>query len=256
MKISIIIFIIYILIITSIVWKKDGRKSGILIFLLFGACFLFFFGISFLDDISYSPLNRMEEDIDYLEREVDNNYTFKDKYQVETIHLPDGRLLLKVFNERDEYVNARCFVKFYDNGKEVSVPNTAFISYIAPHSYGYGILYDYINSNDTYKKYQNDEVVVYITPINYSYSVNCENDIDFGYNQEEGIIYGVNKSNLYADNIEFGILYYDNESKIIDYYKRSIYDDIRPNGEFSFKNYNNNGKIDVFLNYALCKKEH
>ena len=255
MNTLLIIALLYVGIITIIVYKIDGLKSGILIFSIFALIFLFFSGIEIREiDSQEKALERIQEDIDYLEEGVLRQDTFKDKYQVETIKLEDGSLLIKIFNERDVYVDADCFVKFYDNGKAIDIPNHTYITDIAPKSYGYGIVYDYPNSNISYKKYQSDEVKVYITPRNHYNSYHCEKDIEYGYNKEEGQIYGINKYDGYIDELHFGIIYYDDNGKIIDYKSRPLYDKIPPNGEFTIKNYSNDGKIEVFIESALCKR--
>lgn len=251
-----IVFILYIIIITAIVWKIDGTKSGILILVIFLGIFSFLFVIPWANDTYYSgrAFDRMNEDIDYLESRVKNNRSYKDKYQVETYKLVDGRILVRLFNERDEYVDADCFLKFYDNGKEVDIPNFTYISDIAPHSYGYGLVYDYPSSNDSYKKYQSDEIKVFLSPRNNSDRVFCEKNIQYAYNQEEGIIYGVNKFDGNITEINFGVLQYDENGRIVDYDSRRLYDKILPNGEFNIKNYNNDGKIEVVLESAVCEK--
>ena len=251
-----IVFILYIIVITALVWKIDGKKSGILILIIFLIIFAFLFIIPLISHFHYysNSFDRMNEDIAYLEERVERNESYKDKYQVETYKLVDGRILIRLFNERDEYVDANCFLKFYDNGKEVNVPNFTYISDVAPYSYGYGLVYDYPSSSDSYKKYQSDEVNVFITPRKYSDKVFCEKNIEYAYNQEEGIIYGVNRFDGDAIEINFGIIQYDEDGKIIDYNSKRLYDKIIPNGEFNIRNYNNYGKIEVVLESAICKK--
>ncbi len=254
MNVLIILTILYISVITFIVWKKDGKKSGILIFIIFAILTLILSGIHLASDKDTKwAINRMNEDIEYLEKDVIRNITYKDKYKIETYKLLDGSLLIQIFNERDEYVNAECFVKFYDNGKEVDAPNFAYIFNIAPHSYGYGLLYDYPGSDNTYKNYSHDEIKVYITPNTYYDKKDYKDNIEYSYNQEEGIIYGVNKSNVDINEMSFNIFYYDDLGKIIDYSNRRIFEKIKPNGEFNIRNYNNSGSIKVILEYALAK---
>lgn len=255
MSILVILALLYIIIITIIVYKKDGLKSGVLILCIFSLIFLFFHGIDFREiDNQERAMERMQEDIDYLEERVLKGDTFRDKYQIETIKLMDGSILIKVFNERDVYVDADCFVKFYDNGKEIDIPNHVYIADIAPKSYGYGVVYDYPNSTISYREYQHDEVNVYITLRNYYNSYHCEKDIEYAYNNEEGQIYGVNKYDGYIDSLHFGIIYYDDNGKIINYNSRSFYDKTPPNGEFTIKNFNTGGKVEIFLESALCKR--
>ena len=255
MKTLIILFLLYVLAITFIVWKKDGMKSGILIFCIFVFIFLFLHGIDFKEiGNDEKALERMHEDIDNLEESVLRNNTFKNKYQIEIIKLIDDSLLIKVYNERDVYVDADCFIKFYDNGKEIEIPNHTYIADIAPKSYGYGIVHDYPSSTISYKKYQSDEIKVYITPRNHYNSYHCENDIEYGYNKEQGVIYGVNKYDGYIDELHFGIIYYDDNGKVINYISRPFYDRILPNGEFTINNYNTAGKMEIIIESALCKR--
>ena len=246
----IVLCILYIVVITSIVWKKDGKKSGILMSLL-----LISFIALFLVPIIIEENNNnygMEDEIEYLEERVSRNQTYKDKYQIETFRLMDGRLLVKLFNERDEYVKADFFAKFYDNGKEISVPNYGYIFLIPPHSYGYGFLHDYPRSNKSYKNYVNDEINVYITPRKYE-KENFKDSIEYAYNQEEQIIYGVNNSDKNIGELYFDIIYYDDNGKIIDYdYIDNRYA-VYFNNQFTIKYDSKYKNVDVILRYAKEK---
>ena len=194
----------------------------------------------------------MNDEINYLEKKVENGEAYTDKYKVDVFKLDDGSTLIRVYNDRDEYVNADCFVSFYDNGKKVDVPNNTYITDIAPHSCGYSKVLNYIYL-DSNKKYDPGDVKVYLTPSNYR--IHCENDLEYNYNSEEGILYGINKYDGVIVDIKFGIIYYDEQGNIGDYRSHYVYNDIAPAGEFSDKLYIiEKSEYEIVLENAICKK--
>ena len=245
------LFIVYL------VWKHGGVKIAIPTLIILGIIAFFLDTHIFNQKLKLSlqlsdELNSMYKEIFDLENEVKEGEAFTDQYTVEAIKLKDGNILIKLFNERDEYVYANCYITFYQNGKKVEVPNHTYLFDIAPKSYAYEevrIDHDYLKED-----YEPDEIKVYIQKQYFPNDIPCDKDIEYHVNKEEKLIYGTNKFDGHIENIKFDILHYDEDNNITDYDVYYFYKDIPPAGEFTTSIYPSSNNYEVLIKSASCKK--
>lgn len=254
-----ILIILFMLLIVFFAWKYGGIKIAIPTLIILGLIAFFLdthiFNEKLKSAMEHSDeMNSMNSEIFSLENDVREGEAFTDLYSIETFKLRDGKILIKLFNERDEYVYASCFILFYQNGKKVEIPNQTYLLDIAPHSYSYEIVSvdsDYLNDSIEYPP---DEIKVFIKKQYFPFSIPCEKDIEYHVNKDENLVYGINKFDGHIEEIKFDILYYDEDNNIIDYDTHSMYKDIPPAGEFTSKMRISGGNYEVLLKSASCNK--
>ena len=243
--------------------NSDNKVFNILSIIIFTLIFIGIIGYFYYHNTKTTErynkyVENMNDHIAYYDGLVKENKAYTDKYQLEKFVVQEDKILIRLYNERDIAVSAECFVTFVDaNDKVIEVPNITSIPYIAPHSYGYGIVntkpYSKNTIGESYKYYNVGNTKVYIMPVNDNVNY-CYDDIKYEYNKEEGIIKIINNSDYTLDKISFGLLTYSVTGKINNYYNRVSYDDLHPGKDMEIS-------IDFKLKYdkvvlesAVCRK--
>ena len=247
--------------------NTDSKMVNIIAIIFFTLIFLGILGYFYYqnnkDSARYNKhLEKMNDHIAYYEGLVKENKAYTDQYKIETISFEEGNkkveMLIRIYNERDIAVSVECFVTFVDkNDNVVEVPNITSIPYIAPNSYGYGIVntkpYSKNTTGTSYKDYKVGNIKVYLMPANDNVNY-CYDDIEYEYNKEEGIIKIVNNSDYTLEKVSFGLLTFDGRGKINSYDSRVSYDDLHPGKDMELQ-VDFRVKYDkVVLQSAVCRK--
>ena len=147
--------------------------------------------------------------------EMTKNIEYKDYLLV------DGDILVEIKNNNDYPMIGRVYVEFIDKDKKTVMIEEAYIRYIK----GGGKSYECVRvSEELHELYESYEVKV-VAEYNDTSIKSYENSIKLvSFSEDARELKFKNNSKKEIDSIEWGILYYDENNKVIDYEEVYSYD--------------------------------
>ncbi len=203
------------------------NKTFKYVLIIVGIIILFaIFGFFYKDSKSNSLKEKKKTDKDVINEYYNEN---QDKFNLEMMKyvsskgyiLADGNLLVEVTNLNECGASIKTYIEFLDENNETITMEDQYIGYVEAGKKSYGIVYLNDELRKIYETYRIVAVPSYTSSI-VSYYDNVEL---ISFNEKKGTIqYKVNADTKDRLEIEWGLLYYDENDNIVDYSRAFDYD--------------------------------
>lgn len=152
---------------------------------------------------------------DKVNLEMTKNIEYKDYLLV------DGNILVEIRNNNDYPITSKIYVEFTDSDKRTIMIEEAYVSYIKSGGKSYACIRVNEELRKMYKSYEVKAIAEYNNTSIKSYEDNIKL---VSFNEDAREIKFKNNSKKKIDSIQWGILYYDENNKVVGYDEVYSYD--------------------------------
>ena len=229
---------------------KNTKMALILFFIaIIGGSIFLYYGSSNHDSLKEENKKKKEMDDYYYENREKVNLEMTKNVKARGITLADGDILVEVENLNDYMANIKVYIEFMDENGETITMDDRYVGHVEAGKKSYTIFYMNDELRDLFKTYR-----VVAIPAYDSHIISYYNDVELiSFNEKDGTIqYKINADTKESIDVEWGILYYDEDNNLVDYSTSSQYD-VKANKtikDSAYLSYGKYSKVEVVLQEA------